>query len=233
MKKIINLASISLLVLSCSGGSDGSAPTPEPTNTAPTVPSLVAPKTSLLCIHNVVTFEWDASTDAENNPIDYQLQIATDDQFSQTIPTTPVSTRTQTVTLDKGKAYYWRVKATDSKNASSAYSNTFSFYTDGGPVANNLPFLPQLIQPEINHTIAGTTAILKWGASDLDANDVLTYDVYLGTTNPPTTKIVENKTTTTFEATALQTATNYYWKVVVKDNKGGETNGQVWNFKTL
>lgn len=233
MRKIVHLVSISLLFLSCGGGgSDGPAPTPEPTNTAPTAPSLAAPTNSLLCINNVVNFEWTASTDAENNPIVYQLQIATDNQFVQIVSTSDVSSRTQAVTLDKGKAYYWRVKATDSKNASSAYSGTFSFYTEGAAVANHLPFLPELIQPEINATFSGTSATLKWFASDADATDVLTYDVYLGTTNPPTVKVAENSTTLTFGATSLQAATQYYWKVVVKDNKGGETRGQVWNFRT-
>ncbi|MEY4433644.1 MAG: hypothetical protein RLZZ44_1778 [Bacteroidota bacterium] len=233
MRKIIALASIALLLISCGGGgSDAPTPTPEPANTAPSVPSLVAPTNSLLCINNVVTFEWSASTDAENNPIVYQLQIATDNQFSQIVSTTDVSSRTQSVTLDKGKAYYWRVKATDSKNASSAYSGTFSFYTEGIAVANHLPFLPELIQPETNTTITGTAAILKWFASDADVTDVLMYDVYLGTTNPPTVKVSENRTTPTFEATSLQAVTQYYWRVVVKDNKGGETRGQVWNFRT-
>lgn len=233
MRKIIYLASIALLFISCGGsGSDEPTPTPEPTNTAPTVPSLVAPTNSLLCINNVVNFEWSASTDAENNPIVYQLQIATDNQFAQIVSTTDVSSRTQAVTLDKGKAYYWRVKATDSKNASSAYSSTFSFYTEGVAVANHLPFLPELIQPEINTTVSGTTAILKWFASDVDVTDVLTYDVYLGTTNPPTVKVGENKTTPLFEVTSLQATTIYFWRVVVKDNKGGETRGSVWNFRT-
>jgi hypothetical protein len=233
MRKIIYLASIALLFISCGGGgSDGPTPTPEPANTAPTVPSLVAPTNSLLCINNVVAFEWSASTDAENNPIVYQLQIATDNQFAQIVSTSDVSTRTHSVTLDKGKAYYWRVKATDSKNASSAYSGTFSFYTEGVAVANHLPFLPELIQPEINTTITGTAALLKWFASDADVADVLTYDVYLGTANPPTVKVGENKTTTSFEASSLQPATIYYWRIVVKDNKGGETRGQVWSFRT-
>ncbi|WP_298285458.1 hypothetical protein [uncultured Lutibacter sp.] len=31
---------------------------------------------------------------------------------------------------------------------------------------------------------------------------------------------------------AVNASTNYYWYVVVKDGKGGETKGQVWNFKT-
>lgn len=233
MRKIIALASIALLLISCGGGgSDAPTPTPEPANTAPSVPSLVAPTNGLLCINNVVTFEWSASTDAENNPIVYQLQIATDNQFSQIVSTTDVSSRTQSVTLDKGKAYYWRVKATDSKNASSAYSGTFSFYTEGVAVANHLPFLPELIQPETNTTISGTSAILKWFASDADVTDVLTFDVYLGTTNPPTVKVSENRTTPTFEVTSLQAVTQYYWRLVVKDNKGGETRGQVWNFRT-
>jgi len=235
MRKIIYLASIALLFISCGGGgSDGPTPTPtpEPTNTAPTVPSLVAPTNSLLCINNVVAFEWSASTDAENNPIVYQLQIATDNQFAQIVSTSDVSTRTHSVTLDKGKAYYWRVKASDSKNASSAYSGTFSFYTEGVAVANHLPFLPELIQPEINTTVTGTAALLKWFASDADVADVLTYDVYLGTANPPTVKVGENKTTTSFEASSLQPATIYYWRIVVKDNKGGETRGQVWSFRT-
>lgn len=233
MRKIIYLASIALLFISCGGGgSDGPTPTPEPTNTAPTVPTLVVPATSSLCINNIVAFEWSASTDTENNPIVYQLQIATDNQFGQIVSTSEISTRTHSVTLDKGKAYYWRVKATDSKNASSAYSGTFSFYTEGNAVANHLPFLPEVIQPETNTTITGTTAVLKWFASDADAADVLTYDVYLGTTNPPTVKVAENRATSIFEAVSLQAATQYYWRIVVKDNKGGETRGQVWNFRT-
>ncbi len=180
----------------------------------------------------MINFEWNASTDTENNPINYQIQIATDNQFSQIVSTTNSTSLTYTATLDKGKAYYWRVKATDSKNASSAFSSTFSFYTEGVAVVNHLPFLPELIQPENSTTITGTTATLRWFASDPDTADVLIYDVFLGTSNLPTAKVAENTTSTAFEATSLQAATIYYWRVVVKDNKGGETRGPVWSFRT-
>lgn len=180
----------------------------------------------------MINFEWNASTDTENNPINYQIQIATDNQFSQIVSTTTSTSLTHTATLDKGKAYYWRVKATDSKNASSAFSSTFSFYTEGVAVVNHLPFLPELIQPENSTTITGTTATLRWFASDPDTTDVLTYDVFLDTVNPPKAKVAGNTTSTAFEATSLQAATNYYWRVVVKDNKGGETIGSVWSFRT-
>ncbi len=230
MRKIIYSVFVGFLLFSCSGNDSSS--TPETSNTAPSVPTLTAPTNNKLCIDNVVSFEWNASTDAENNPIIYQIQIATDNQFTQIIKTAEGSSIGQTTTLNKGTAYYWRVKATDSKNSSSNYSSTYSFYTEAEAVANHLPFLPQLVQPETNSFINTTTATLKWTASDVDTNDILVFDVYFGTTNPPTAKVGSNLASTSLNTNTLQPATNYYWKVVVKDNKGGETTGQVWNFKT-
>jgi hypothetical protein len=220
---------MSFVLFSC--GSDD-APTQETKNTAPSVPPLVSPANATLCINNVVGFEWNASTDAENNPIVYQLQIATDNQFTQIVKTAEGTAIGQTITLNKGTAYYWRVKATDNKNASSNYSATYSFYTEATAVANHLPFLPQLLQPEINSFVNSATANLKWSATDVDTNDILVFDVYFGTTNPPTAKVGSNLASTSLNTNTLQPATNYYWRVVVKDNKGGETTGQVWNFKT-
>ena len=219
---------VNLILISCSGGGGGDTPTPsppvpEPQNTAPSVPNLVSPTQAKLCISNAVNFEWSVSVDAEKNPIVYQLQIATDNQFVQIVSSTDISNPIQTVTLDKGKAYYWRVKATDSKGASSAYSVVYSFYTEGIAVSNHVPFVPQLVLPNDNLTITGTSTTLKWSASDVDVNDVLSYDVYFGTETNPTTKVVDNKTITSF-ITDIQTTKIYYWRVVVRDNKGGETN---------
>lgn len=61
---------------------------------------------------------------------------------------------------------------------------------------------------------------------------MLTCDVFFGTVNPPVTKIGNNQTAKTLNVENLVSATNYYWKVLVKDGKGGETFGQVWNYKT-
>jgi hypothetical protein len=60
---------------------------------------------------------------------------------------------------------------------------------------------------------------------------LLTYDVYFGTINPPTVKISDNISALTVYY-AVEPTKQYYWSVVVKDNKGGETIGQVWKFKT-
>lgn len=43
--------------------------------------------------------------------------------------------------------------------------------------------------------------------------------------------ISSNQTATSFDV-SLSATTDYYWKIVVKDNQGGATTGQIWNFKT-
>lgn len=230
MKKILSITLISSLLFSCGGG--GNEPVSELQNTAPTTPSLVAPTNSKLCINNSVAFEWAASTDAEKNPIVYQIQVASDNLFNQIVKTSEGSALSQTFDLDKGKAYYWRVKATDSKNASSSYSTTYNFYTEGVALSNHIPFAPQLVRPVLNSMVAAISATLEWTASDVDATDVLSYDVYCDVDNPPTSKVATAISTTSYNVTSLLPTKIYYWKVVVKDNKGGETSGQVWNFKT-
>jgi hypothetical protein len=227
---------LSLILISCGGGGDEPTPIPPTTtpvtNTAPTVPTLTSPKDIELCINNTIVFKWSISTDAEGNAIVYQLQIAEDKEFTKGVISKESPNAETSHKLDKGKAYYWRVKATDSNNAASTYSSTFSFYTEGVTLTNHLPFIPQLVAPQSNSTIAGLTTTLSWTGSDVDTDDVLTYDVYLSTKTTSTTKVVDNKTTNTYIATSLQPTTVYYWRVVVKDGKGGATEGQVWSFKT-
>lgn len=232
-KNIISLILSGLVILSCggSGGNGGGVdPTPTP-NTAPTVPALTSPSNSSLCISNTLAFSWNASTDAQNDAITYQIQIATDNQFTAVVKSETVNTNGYTVTLDKGKAFYWRVKAIDSKNASSEYSATFSLYTEASAVSNHLPFMPQLVKPTLDSNTS-TTVDLEWNASDPDTGDVLSYDVFWGTDKANLSSSKTNLSTKTTQLTGLQAGTTYYWKVVVKDNKGGETIGQIWNFKT-
>ena len=119
----------------------------------------------------------------------------------------------------------------ESKNLSSNYSSIFQFYTEGIGETNYLPFSPEIVKPDLNSIVQTETTTLEWNASDVDANDNLTFDVYFGTANPPTVKIGDNQSAKTLDVN-LESSKSYYWKVVVKDNNGGETIGQIWNFKT-
>jgi len=232
MKKFIYISVISILISSCGGGgSDNPKPTPTPENKIPTTPTLTTPTNGTLCIDNSVNFQWNNSTDPDGDAINYQIQVAKDNQFSQIAHTLTSTSTSKSISLDKGVAYYWRVKATDSKNASSDYSSVFNLYTEGEGEINHLPFSPELIKPELNEIVQTATVTLEWAASDVDTNDNLTFDVFFDSVNPPSTKIADNQTTKTLN-TNVVASSNYYWKVVVKDNNGGETIGQVWNFKT-
>lgn len=85
--------------------------------------------------------------------------------------------------------------------------------------------------PELNTTVSGTSTTLSWTASDVDGV-ALTFDVYLDTSTDPSTKVSENQSNSTFEASGLSAGTTYYFKIVVKDDKGGATIGSVWSFST-
>lgn len=231
MKKFINISILSLLLVSCGGGGEDNPPTPVVENKNPTTPTLVAPTNNKLCIDNAVSFQWNTSTDPDGDTVTYQIQVAKDNQFTQIIQTLTGSATNQAISLEKGVAYYWRVKALDSKNASSSYSSVFNFYTEGTGVSNHVPFSPEIVLPVLNSVVQSSATTLSWNASDVDTSDVLTYDVYFGTVNPPVDKIGNNQTTKTMNVN-LVSSKNYYWKVVVKDDKGGETIGQIWNFKT-
>lgn len=232
MKKIIYILILSSLVFSC-GGEKSEKPTPPPTeNNAPTIPVLVYPTNNLLCIDNVLNFDWNASTDKDNDAITYQVQVATNSQFTQLAHTVTGSETLQMLSLEKGVAYYWRVKATDSKNLSSAYSSSNQFYTEGVGVSNHIPFSPELISPVFNEIVQTTTTTLKWAGNDVDTEDILTYDVYFGTNQAYLLITSADQSETSFATPILTSSTNYYWKVVVKDGKGGQTIGQTWKFTT-
>jgi len=231
MKKYIYTVALSISLWSCGGSGGGGTPPPPPANNAPTTPTQIYPSNNELCIDNAVNFQWNASTDPDGDTITYQIEVAKNAQFSPIAHAVSASSTNRTIALEKGVAYYWRIKATDSKNEPSNYSSVNQFYTEGDGVSNYLPFAPVLVAPALNAVEQGATTTLQWTADDVDTGDTLTFDIYFGTANPPTTSVATNQSATTFNVNLTGTTT-YYWKIVVKDDKGGETVGQIWNFNT-
>ncbi|WP_299012513.1 hypothetical protein [uncultured Polaribacter sp.] len=214
-----------LLVYSC--GNDE-----EPENMAPSIPTKIFPLSNTLCVDNAINFQWNAAQDPEGDALTYRIQIADNSNFQSVIENVTVSNGTaRIITLEKGLSFFWRIKAIDANNAESEYSEVSQFLTEGDPERNHLPFIPELISPSMDSEISGTNTILRWSASDAD-EDPLTYDVYLDTNIDPTTKVSDNQTSTIYEATNLVANTTYYFKILVKDNNGGTTVGQVWSFST-
>jgi hypothetical protein len=99
-------------------------------------------------------------------------------------------------------------------------------------VRNNPPTPPSIISPADGAIDQRTTVTLSWTCSDPDG-DPLTYDVYFDKTNPPTSVVSSNQSSTNLLRSTLDTATTYYWEVVAKDNRGGLTSSAIWSFTTL
>ena len=229
----LSLVIFSLLLTSCGAGDDepGGGPDPLEENTAPTVPNQVFPLDNAICVDNNVLFEWNGSTDAEGNTISYRIEISENTSF---VPLTRSETsfaESKIVGLEKGKAYYWRIKAVDSQLAESSFSSIVQFVTEGEGTSNHVPFAPSLLTPANNSELEGTSVTINWSASDVDG-DPLSFDVYLDTKENPDTLVSENQTETSFTKADLTAATKYYVKVVVKDDRGASSIGQVWSFTT-
>ncbi|OEK08033.1 hypothetical protein A8C32_16385 [Flavivirga aquatica] len=225
MTKILIFIGLGLLLFSCGGG-DSSEGTK---NNVPSSPALMDPTNNLLCIDNDLTFTWGASADQDGDAIKYLLEIATDNQFAEIAHSFgDLNATTKAVLLEKGKAFYWRVKAKD-KEGESDYSNVYQLYTEGEGEVNHLPFSPTLVTPVNDENVSNTSVVLAWGARDVDTDDVLTYDVYLDSNASPTTQLLINHSSKNYTV-SLVAGTTYYWKVIVKDDKGGKTIGQVWSF---
>ncbi|WP_163999301.1 Ig-like domain-containing protein [Pyxidicoccus caerfyrddinensis] len=126
-----------------------------PFNDAPSIPVLVSPAQGARLESGLVAFQWNASTDEEGEALTYQLEVL---QGGEAVRTH--STMTTTWALAASEAlppgsYAWRVKATDARDAASAFSAERTFTvaevplpTDGG--------VPDAGAPDAGEPDAGT-----------------------------------------------------------------------------
>lgn len=74
---------------------------------------------------------------------------------------------------------------------------------------------------------------LTWEEAIDPEGDPVSYDFYIGTENPPTTKLASGLTTKYYIIEdSLDFNTLYYWKVIAKDNQSNSTESNIASFKT-
>lgn len=93
------------------------------------------------------------------------------------------------------------------------------------------PYAPSVPSPTDGATGTPTDSSLKWTGGDPDQGDNVTYQVYFGT-NDNLQLVSDNQTANSFNPGTLNYNTQYYWKVIARDNHGITTEGPIWSFIT-
>jgi len=98
--------------------------------------------------------------------------------------------------------------------------------------SNQQPYQPINPDPVDDEIDVSVNTDLSWAGGDPDSGDTVTYDVYFGTANPPTTKVVNNQSATSFTPGILDYEQTYYWKIIAWDNHDISAESPTWSFTT-
>ncbi len=129
--------------------------------------------------------------------------------------------------LQPGARYKWKVVAIDPYGA-VAESDIWTFTVvkeNRPPVA---PFSPN---PADNSVIRKSEYILTWQCYDPD-QDPLKYDVLIAKNNGILEPVALGITSRNIKIQGLEDNSDYRWKVIAKDDKGGVAEGEIWKFST-
>ncbi|MEO7214200.1 fibrobacter succinogenes major paralogous domain-containing protein [Mucilaginibacter sp.] len=174
---------------------------------------------------NTVIFRWNGAENAER----YELVIKNLATGIYMVPLTTFNTQIE-VTLTKNTPYSWYITATSSRSNNSTKSDVWKFYNSGPGFVSHAPFPTDLLAPALKEIIPAAQGkiTLNWSGSDVD-NDIVTYDVYFGTSNSPPLYKKDHNESILYNLSILP-STTYYWKVVAKDSKGNTSDSEVSQF---
>jgi hypothetical protein len=228
MRKVIFIIAVALLSLGCKKSKPGIEPAPidaigAVTLSSPAQNSICITGTVISASKSDVELKWAKVAGATN----YVVTIK--DLSAGTNATFTTDQNQYTATLNRNTPYAWSVFA-QAGSGKTSQSETWKFYNAGSGTISYSPFPADNLVPSKNQvlTIINGKTTLSWTGSDAD-NDILNYDVYLGTiTSPPLLKkeILESK----LEDVALTANLTYYWKVVTRDKNGNTSESDVIPF---
>ena len=228
MKRVIGWLVGVLVIASCGQDADfGGLP-----DSAPGEAMLLFPENNSECTEGVilsdaeseVTFRWEATV----NTTSYELRVL--DLAGGNLETLESNTTQLPVTLARATPYSWYVVSKNSETNQTTQSAIWSFYNAGNGSLDYIPFPAEAVSPENGAFIpASQDAVdLEWQATDLD-NDIVAYDLYFGTENPPLLSQAM-LTDNAFPGMAISPGTTYYWQVVSRDSAGNESTSGLFLF---
>lgn len=200
--------------------------TQSPPNNPPSEPSNGWPSNNIVVGSLNLTLSWSAS-DPDNDSLSYDIYFGTSSNPPKIVSNYRANSY-NLYDLPASRTYYWRVVAKDGKGGVT-FGPLWSFRTPG----NSSPSVPTLINPVYgsnNEPVRGI--VLIWTPSTDPDGDPIYYDLYFGTSSNPSL-FAGHLYGTNYNLPKLNYNTTYYWKVVARDGKGGESSSALGRFTTL
>ena len=211
-------------------------------NNPPHMPEYIKPYNGKTNVKISSTLSWNC---VDPDPGDF---ITYDIYFGSSNPPTLTFSNYKNTSYNTGKLeydtiYYWKILAFDN-HGEKTIGPTYSFRTessndnsgggsndDAGKSKNHQPYIPSNPYPENNMENIDIILTLNWEGGDPDTSDSVTYDVYFGTTNPPS-KMISNISDSVFNPELLESGTTYFWKITSWDEHGKYSESPIWSFTT-
>jgi len=204
-----------------------------------------SPPDAAMLVHPAKNSECTTGTDLNNTTteVEFSWNMA---EFTDTYElrvTNVMANTTQTIStaalfaklpLNKGELYSWQVTTKNDNVLESTSSETWQFY-NAGFETTYAPFPAVIISPEPGASVFADNndkVNLEWQGTDIE-NDIQSFEVYFSTENPPATIVETLNASTNNLKVEVEANTVYYWKVVIIDREGNQSDSGVFDFRSL
>ncbi len=189
----------------------------------PSTPTLVSPANGASGQSTTLELSWDSVSNTGH----YNIQVATDQSFSNIVFSnyTTVGTSVQVSGLSLNTVYYWHVSASNTGGQSS-WSGTWDFTT----ASTSLPPAPQLLSPANRADEQPDSTVFVWSSSPGASG----YDLQVALSNTFSSYLVDDSslTDTSIYVTTLTPGNEYYWRVAARSSAGTGSWSSTWSLTT-
>jgi len=229
MKKSLLVFGAALILLGCKQDEE-----PVLNLTDPTAAQLIFPYensecnegTNITATESTVLFEWEIAENTDSYDLILK-DLSSSQEVTYKSPENQIS-----IVLLRATPYAWYVVSQSNTVSAVAESETWKFYNAGDGVLSYAPFPAEIISPAMAEIITSSSGeiTLDWDGSDVD-NDIIGYDLYFGTSDPPA--ILSSDLQESMLVVPVASDSIYYWGVTTKDEHGNSSESGIYQFKIL
>ncbi|MBF0430785.1 MAG: hypothetical protein HQK83_05870 [Fibrobacteria bacterium] len=198
-------------------------------NIPPLRPENVAPVSGASAQNSALTLSWSGGDPDVLDEVRYDVRLGVSNPPLVSLANEQKESSLDVNGLALGVTYYWQVLASDGKDVVS--SEVWSFSVKEPAIANLPPDVPSSPSPIDKSLNVTNNLTLQWQGKDTNAGDLVVYEIYLDTVNPPVFLWDTVKQRSTYSLESLEENMTYYWRIIARDQQYA-TSGAVWQFTT-